>query len=311
MTDTTRRDFLKQASLVTGSSLLGAGALRGQAAKARRPNILLLFPDQHRWDWTPAHQRGAGADAQLHAPRRAWGRLRARARGVAGVRAVAHLSRQRPRVRPLRPEVERRELPHRPAHVLSVPARVGISHAGLRQDRPRHRRDDRRRGIGIDGKRFAHEWGFTDAINNGGKQAGSQIYLAEPVGPKDSYYVYLDSLTPPQGLICAEDFRKRGKPVKENQWGDTSPSPLDEEHYLDNWIARNGLSLLDSTTKDEPWFLVVNFAGPHPPLDIPKRLESPLPRPRPGDRRLRAAATATPGPSTPRTTPASARTTPR
>ena len=78
------------------------------------------------------------------------------------------------------------------------------------------------RGIGIDGKRFAHEWGFTDAINNGGKQAGSQIYLTEPVGPKDSYYVYLDDLTPPQGLICAEDFHKRGKP-KENQYGDTRP----------------------------------------------------------------------------------------
>ena len=129
------------------------------------------------------------------------------------------------------------------------------------------------RGIGNDGKRFAHEWGFTDAINNGGKQAGSQIYLAEPVGPKDSYYVYLDNLTPPQGLICAEDFRKRGKP-KENHYGDTRPSPLDEEHYLDNWIARNGLQLLDSTGKDEPWFMVVNFAGPHAPLDIPKRLES-------------------------------------
>jgi len=129
------------------------------------------------------------------------------------------------------------------------------------------------RSLGLDGRRFAREWGFSDALNNGGKQAGSLIYVTEPVGAKDSYYAYLDALTPPQGRICAEDFAKRGKPAKLNQWGDTSPTPLDEEHYLDNWIARNGLRLLDSTTGDEPWFLVVNFAGPHPPLDIPRSLE--------------------------------------
>jgi hypothetical protein len=50
MTGTTRRDFLKQASIAAGSGLLGARTLRGQTSKERRPDILLLFPDQHRWD---------------------------------------------------------------------------------------------------------------------------------------------------------------------------------------------------------------------------------------------------------------------
>jgi arylsulfatase A-like enzyme len=270
MSDTTRRDFVKQGSLIAGSALLGG---RATAATGRRPNILLLFPDQHRWDWTPAHGK---------VPVQMPSFTRLAARGVAFERAYCAA----PVCAPSRAclatgrEYERcgvasndqnypigqptfyqslRESGYRTLGCGKIDLATGEMTAG--------------RGIGLDGKRFCHEWGFTDAINNGGKQAGSQIYLAEPVGPKDSYYVYLDGLTPPQGRVCAEDFRKRGKPIKENQWGDTSPSPLAEEHYLDNWIARNGLSLLDSTHEGEPWFLVVNFAGPHPPLDIPQRLE--------------------------------------
>jgi arylsulfatase A-like enzyme len=274
MTDTTRRDFLKQASIAAGSGLVGARTLRGQATKERRPNILLLFPDQHRWDWTPAHQV---------VPVQMPNFMRLAARGVSFERA--HVA--SPVCAPSRTCLASgREYDHcgLKSNDENYPIGQPTFYQSLRESGYRTLGCGKidlatgemtaKRGIGLDGKRFAHEWGFSDAINNGGKQAGSQIYLAEPVGPKDSYYVYLDSLTPPQGLICAEDFQKRGKPVKENQWGDTSPSPLDEEHYLDNWIARNGLSLLDSTTKDEPWFLVVNFAGPHPPLDIPKRLEA-------------------------------------
>src|SRR5687768_6035179 len=51
----TRRDFVKQASLVAGTGLLGAAAGPARAQATRQPNILLLFPDQHRWDWTPLH----------------------------------------------------------------------------------------------------------------------------------------------------------------------------------------------------------------------------------------------------------------
>jgi len=273
MSNTSRREFLQQASMVAGASLLAGGAGAAPSGGGRRPNILLLFPDQHRFDWTPAH-----GVVPVQMPN--WSRLAAR--GVTFDRAYC----ASPVCAPsrtclatgreydtcgLRSNDENypigqptfyqslRESGYRTLGCGKIDLATGEMTAG--------------RGIGLDGKRFAREWGFSDAINNGGKQAGSQIYLNEPVGPKDSYYVYLDALTPPQGRICAEDFRKRGKPVKENQWGDTSPSPLEEEHYLDNWIARNGLSLLDSTRKDEPWFLVVNFAGPHPPLDIPKRLE--------------------------------------
>ena len=36
----------------------------------------------------------------------------------------------------------------------------------------------------------------------------------------------------------------------------------------DNWIAENAKSLLRQAPKNKPWHLVVNFTGPHNPVDI-------------------------------------------
>jgi arylsulfatase A-like enzyme len=272
MPQPTRREFLERASWAAASGLLGAGAARGQE-RPRRPNLLLLFPDQHRWDWTPSHdtapvpmpnlarlsERGATFEraycaAPVCAPSRSC---------LASGREYDHCGvRSNDQNYPLdQPTFYQRlrDAGYRTLGCGKIDLATGEAVA--------------RRTLGLDGRRFAREWGFSDAINNGGKQAGSLIYLTEPVGPKDAYYSYLDGLTPPLGLVCAEDMRERGK-GKTAQYGDTRPTPLDEEHYLDNWIARNGLSLLDSTTTGEPWFLVVNFAGPHSPLDIPRSLES-------------------------------------
>ena len=54
----------------------------------------------------------------------------------------------------------------------------------------------------------------------------------------------------------------------------TFPTPLPEEVYCDNWIATNGLRLMDEFPPDRAWFLQVNFTGPHTPLDITERMES-------------------------------------
>ena len=35
--------------------------------------------------------------------------------------------------------------------------------------------------------------------------------------------------------------------------------------YEDNYITDNTLELLDQAPKDQPWFLQINWAGPHPP----------------------------------------------
>jgi len=99
---------------------------------------------------------------------------------------------------------------------------------------------------GIDGKHkriglpsLLHVWGFTDGIDNAGKMDGSNAgkkNLPEP------YAAYLKSL------------KITGK-------------QMTDEAYTDNWIARNGLELLNAVPVGEPWFLQINFNGPHNPFD--------------------------------------------
>lgn len=41
---------------------------------------------------------------------------------------------------------------------------------------------------------------------------------------------------------------------------------LDDELYCDNWLSENGLKLLRTFPKDQPWFLTINFTGD--PMDV-------------------------------------------
>ncbi len=43
---------------------------------------------------------------------------------------------------------------------------------------------------------------------------------------------------------------------------------LDDDAYCDNWVAANGLALLRDFPVDQPWHLIVNFTGPHNPMDV-------------------------------------------
>ena len=57
-----------------------------------------------------------------------------------------------------------------------------------------------------------------------------------------------------------EDMIKRG--------GGDHPTPLPDEFYADNWVTQNGIDMLENMPKDQPWFMQVNFSGPHDPWDI-------------------------------------------
>lgn len=57
-----------------------------------------------------------------------------------------------------------------------------------------------------------------------------------------------------------EDMLNRGS-------GD-HPTPLPDELYADNWITGQAINMLDRAPKDKPWFMQVNFSGPHDPWDI-------------------------------------------
>ncbi len=121
------------------------------------------------------------------------------------------------------------------------------------------------RDWGIDGRRFLPEWGFSDGIDNAGKM---DAISSGAVEARDPYMAFLHR----RGLATAhlEDFRRRNGL---NSYLHTEPTPLPEDAYCDNWIATKGLELLRRAPTGKPWFLQVNFTGPHNPVDITRRME--------------------------------------
>jgi len=116
---------------------------------------------------------------------------------------------------------------------------------------------------GPDGKRLLEEWGFSDGIDNEGKFDAISSGAKTPKGP---YMAYLHE----RGLagMHVKDFAQRRRP------DNVHTTPLPEEAYCDNWLANNGVELLRRFPKDRPWFLQVNFTGPHNPWDITYRMQS-------------------------------------
>ena len=114
-----------------------------------------------------------------------------------------------------------------------------------------------------DGRLHMEEWGFSDMLITGSKAGG----LDTPYG------VYLDSVDPKIRQAHQEDIARRSTPREENWWGLTDITPLDDEHYKDNYTGRTGMKLVEGAPENTPWFLVVNFNNPHPPMDITARME--------------------------------------
>lgn len=220
----------------------------------RTPNILFFFPDQHRYDWLGCMGKIPVRTPNLDA---------LAARGVLFTNAVT-------------------------PSPLCAPARACLA-AGREYDRCgvasnqvdypldqptfyqalRDQAGYRTGGVGkfdlhkasyiwgLDGKNRLAEWGFTDGMDNAGK---IDAILSGAETPKDPYMAYLHG----RGLAAAHvaDLRSR------RNYTYTHPTPLPSNAYCDNWVGANGLSLLRQWPQDTPWFLQVNFTGPHNPMDI-------------------------------------------
>lgn len=248
-----RRAFLE----TTG---LAAAASRLAALPPKAPNILFLFPDQLRHDFVEQ-----GNNIPVRTPNL----KRLAAEGMQFTRAVTPA----PLCAPARACLA--------AGLDYDHCRVPSNSQNYPLDQPTMYQQLRDAGYhvmgcgkfdlhkpqldwGLDGKRLIRDWGFTDGIDNEGKHDGTRAFMqaGKPMGP---FLAYLDKL----GLAHAhiEDYEKR------KSKGDTFPTPLSDEAYGDNWIARNGLALLDAAPQDRPWFLQVNFNGPHDPWDITATME--------------------------------------
>lgn len=113
---------------------------------------------------------------------------------------------------------------------------------------------------GVDGSMLLEEYGFSEGIDSEGKGDAIWSYRKEEV-IKGPYIEYLKD----QGLL------DKHLSMYEHSTGNLlfeAVTDLPDEAYCDNWIAQNGLDLLRDFSADEPWHLVVNFAGPHDPYDV-------------------------------------------
>jgi len=113
-------------------------------------------------------------------------------------------------------------------------------------------------GMGMDGTGTLAANGFSDGVDCLGKWDAINNGADEP---RDPYMAYLHE----QGYAetHVEDFeRRRGEPQA------TFPTPLPSEAYCDDWIGERTAELLEGAPTERPWFLQVNFAGPHAPWDV-------------------------------------------
>ncbi|MCB9383847.1 MAG: sulfatase-like hydrolase/transferase [Bryobacterales bacterium] len=248
----TRRTFLGAAG---AASLAACGSTQSQPESPKRPNLLLLFPDQWRFDWLGSNPevpvRTPNVDALA-------------ARGVRFTKAVC----ASPLCAPSRAclaagkEYDRCRVP---GNAVDFPLDQTTYYQLLR-DAGYHvmgcGKFDLHKATedwGLDGKRLLADWGFSDGVDNAGK---FDAIRSGAKSPKDPYMGYLHQHDLAQ--VHVDDFKGRGGM---KSYSNTDPTPLPDHAYCDNWIGERGLDLLRNAPADAPWFLQVNFTGPHDPLD--------------------------------------------
>lgn len=257
MTKVSRRELLRTAGGIVGFS--AASRFLGAAGKTIQPNILFFYPDQQRHDWV-----GANSKVPVRTPN--FDRLVKQ--GVQFTKALTPA----PVCAPARACIasgKRYDNCQVASNSWNYPLKQKTVYTMLRDagyhvmgcgkfDFHKPERD-----WGLDGKRLIKEWGFSDGIDNEGKMdaVGAYQKAGKPMGP---YMQYLDQ----KGLA-----ETHSKDLSSRKNRSSFPTPLGDEDYCDNWIARNGLKLLAQAPKGSPWFLQVNFNGPHSPWDITRNME--------------------------------------
>ena len=226
-----------------------------------RPNILFFFPDQQRYDW-------AGEDPSL--PLRTPHLENLRQRGMTFDKTIC----PSPLCAPCRAIIatgrdfanspvqnNNQDLPNDYPTVYHLLRNAGYHVAGCGKfDLNKGACITQQPAWGLDGTNHLSNWGFSAGINNEGKIDGVNSGRQVAQGP---YLNFLESLGLRQ--IHIDDFAAR-KPLS------AFPTPLPDNAYCDNWIGQNGLDLLHAAPTDKPWFLQVNFTGPHNPWDITENM---------------------------------------
>jgi arylsulfatase len=251
------------------------------------PNILFLFPDQHRGDWMPYPDSVLAKLGMARLPLRMPVIEGLMARGVTFYNCIT-------------------------PSPLCAPARSSLA-SGLRYNKTGVKSNAYNHPLGLktfytvlkehgyvvggcgkfDLRKPDHDYsgtgwvpnhellGFTKGfvIDNGGKHDaircgttyvdpadGKRKKYADPSkhDPSCPYMKYLND----RGLMMVHvaDFARRGKvlglPLN------SSPTALPDDAYCDNWVGRNAVDIVKRFPAGKPWFLQGNFVCPHEPWDV-------------------------------------------
>lgn len=247
--------------VITGSASAG-GKPPGDFVKSdfKRPNILFIFPDQFRRDWV-----GFVSDLPLRTPNID----QLAAQGVYFTRAYSPSPLCAPARACLASGLDYTHCGVRNNEdnfPLNIPTYYqALRTAGYRVasvgklDLHKDTRDPAAMDWGLDGSRLMHEWGFTEGIDCEGKGDATGSYRAAGRA-KGPYMQFLVD----RGL-AGQHLREHNA---NRALGDAYTTSLPEDAYCDNWIAEDGLRFLRGFSAGTPWHLVVNFAGPHHPMDV-------------------------------------------
>ncbi len=227
-----------------------------------RPNLLLLIPDQHRWDFGPWNPQ-----SPLRLPNLAG----LAARGVQFDQAIVNS----PLCAPMRASLASGRsygscgvIDNGNDYPLDLPTfyqqlrGAGYQVCGTGKF-DLHKVSG---GWGLDGQNGLDDWGFTRGIDNEGKWDGYRNFrdTGQAQGP---YYKFL--VENDLAEAHCQDFERRGRDYSDGKdYGSTFPTTLPDFAYGDNWIGRNTIDILRELPEGQPWFMQVNFTGPHEPQDI-------------------------------------------
>jgi choline-sulfatase len=266
-----RKDFLRTAatlplaaSALPGASPASPAQASGQTAQSpgggspRRPNVLFLFSDQHRWDYLSCAGNPLVPTPELD---------RIAARGVRFSRAVCPY--------PVCAASRMSLLTGRYAHATGVINNTDRLPWNART--VAHHFADAGYHTGLIGKMH-----FNDAHTHGFQFMMGFNDWFQTLGPKVQGFADEIANHPigPQFFRTVDDDGS-GLPELPDLWEGKSPwaghvnripwvgSQLQEEDQFDVFVARETCRFL-RTYKDEPFFLVAGFLRPHPPLHPPR-----------------------------------------
>ncbi|WP_105614079.1 sulfatase family protein [Vallitalea okinawensis] len=115
---------------------------------------------------------------------------------------------------------------------------------------------------GVRGERPCnYSYGFTKPFEVEGKREAARAI--EPIGP---YTQYLKE----KGVLAGFHARKEELRRADYFNGLTECSHLETEDYIDTFVANRVIKTIYDMEQDFPWYLQVNFLGPHDPFDPPE-----------------------------------------